>query len=104
MDRPRLWWWLYLLVYSFVCHTPCDSTPRLSAYAIWVKWSCAAVQQHWFEAVSWGPAATCLLACCPLQECFPYLARRLLADDDPRVRQALRDVLYGGKTRLDVDR
>jgi len=50
-------------------------------------------------------------ACAPLrpsyaavQECFPYLARRLLADDDPRVRKALRDVLYGGKTRLDVDR
>jgi aarF domain-containing kinase len=39
-----------------------------------------------------------------IQECFPYLARRLLADDDPRVRQALKDVLYGGKTRLDVDR
>jgi hypothetical protein len=39
------------------------------------------------------------------QECFPYVARRLLADDDdPRIRQALRDLLYGGKARLDVDR
>jgi aarF domain-containing kinase len=39
-----------------------------------------------------------------LQECFPYLARRLINDDDPRVQQALKDVLYGGKQRLDVDR
>jgi len=38
------------------------------------------------------------------QECFPYISRRLLSDDDPRVRQALRDVLYGGKQRLDVER
>jgi aarF domain-containing kinase len=39
-----------------------------------------------------------------LQECFPYMARRLLADDDPRIRKALRDVLYGGRSRLDVQR
>jgi hypothetical protein len=39
-----------------------------------------------------------------LQECFPYLARRLLADDNPRIRKALRDVLYGGRSRLDVQR
>jgi aarF domain-containing kinase len=39
-----------------------------------------------------------------VQECFPYIARRLLADDDPRVRKALRDVLYGNKQRLDVER
>eukprot|EP00879_Flechtneria_rotunda_P002659 GHRR01002863.1.p1 GENE.GHRR01002863.1~~GHRR01002863.1.p1 ORF type:complete len:1118 (+),score=442.23 GHRR01002863.1:702-4055(+) len=39
-----------------------------------------------------------------VQECFPYIARRLLADDDPRVHKALRDVLYGGRHRLDVDR
>lgn len=32
------------------------------------------------------------------------MARRLLADDDPRVRKALRDVLYGGRSRLDVQR
>jgi hypothetical protein len=37
-------------------------------------------------------------------ECFPYISRRLLADDDPRVRKALRDVLYGGGQRLDIDR
>eukprot|EP00198_Chlamydomonas_reinhardtii_P007169 XP_001696505.1 predicted protein [Chlamydomonas reinhardtii] len=29
-------------------------------------------------------------------ECFPYLARRLLNDDSPRMRAVLRDVLYGG--------
>lgn len=39
-----------------------------------------------------------------LQECFPYMARRLLSDDDPRVRKALKDVLYGGRNRLDIDR
>ena len=39
-----------------------------------------------------------------VQECFPYLSRRLLSDDNPRVRKALRDVLYGNKQRLDVDR
>jgi aarF domain-containing kinase len=39
-----------------------------------------------------------------VQECFPYLARRLLADDNPRIRTALRDVLYGGRSRLDVQR
>lgn len=32
------------------------------------------------------------------------MARRLLADDDPRIRKALRDVLYGGRSRLDVQR
>ncbi|KAG2445378.1 hypothetical protein HYH02_008842, partial [Chlamydomonas schloesseri] len=37
-------------------------------------------------------------------ECFPYLARRLLNDDSPRVRAVLRDVLYGGRQRLDVER
>uniref|UniRef100_A0A7S2AQ43 ABC1 atypical kinase-like domain-containing protein n=1 Tax=Octactis speculum TaxID=3111310 RepID=A0A7S2AQ43_9STRA len=30
-----------------------------------------------------------------LQECFPYLARRLLSDDSPRAREALRNMLYG---------
>jgi aarF domain-containing kinase len=39
-----------------------------------------------------------------LQECFPYLARRLLADENPRIRKALKDVLYGGRSRLDVQR
>ncbi|KAK9801392.1 hypothetical protein WJX73_005895 [Symbiochloris irregularis] len=39
-----------------------------------------------------------------VQECFPYLARRLLTDDHPRTRAALRQLLYGDKTRLDVQR
>lgn len=30
-----------------------------------------------------------------VQECFPYLARRLLTDDHPRTRAALRQLLYG---------
>ena len=32
-----------------------------------------------------------------VQECFPYLARRLLTDDHPRTRAALRQLLYGGR-------
>ncbi|KIZ06883.1 putative aarF domain-containing protein kinase [Monoraphidium neglectum] len=39
-----------------------------------------------------------------VQECFPYITRRLLSDDDPRMRAALRDVLYGGRQRLDLER
>ena len=30
-----------------------------------------------------------------VQECFPYLSRRLLTDDSPRVRGALQQMLYG---------
>merc|ERR1711884_331187 len=30
-----------------------------------------------------------------LKECYPYLAKRLLTDDSPRARQALRTLLYG---------
>ncbi|KAG1657378.1 hypothetical protein FOA52_007577 [Chlamydomonas sp. UWO 241] len=37
-------------------------------------------------------------------ECFPYLSRRLLSDDSPTTRKLVRDVLYGGKARLDVER
>lgn len=39
-----------------------------------------------------------------VQECFPYLSRRLLTDDSPRIRKALHDVLYGNKKHLDIDR
>ncbi|MEW5303771.1 MAG: hypothetical protein WDW36_006430 [Sanguina aurantia] len=39
-----------------------------------------------------------------VKECFPYLARRLLSDDSPRTKKLLRDLLYGGKSRLDVAR
>ena len=30
-----------------------------------------------------------------LQECYPYLARRLLTDNSPRAKNALRSMLYG---------
>ena len=35
-----------------------------------------------------------------VQECFPYLARRLLTDNSPRVRVALRQLLYGVRCTL----
>lgn len=37
-----------------------------------------------------------------LQECYPYLAKRLLSDDSPRARNALRMLLYG-KTGKELD-
>ena len=37
-----------------------------------------------------------------LDECFPYVARRLLSDDSPRMRAALRTFIYGGGDRLNV--
>eukprot|EP00607_Mallomonas_marina_P002755 CAMPEP_0182440978 /NCGR_PEP_ID=MMETSP1167-20130531/87416_1 /TAXON_ID=2988 /ORGANISM="Mallomonas Sp, Strain CCMP3275" /LENGTH=731 /DNA_ID=CAMNT_0024635097 /DNA_START=606 /DNA_END=2801 /DNA_ORIENTATION=+ len=39
-----------------------------------------------------------------VQECFPYLSRRLLSDDSPRIRNALRTFLYGQDNRLNVKR
>lgn len=39
-----------------------------------------------------------------LAECFPYLARRLFSDNDPRSKSALRNMLYGGKGALDVSK
>ncbi len=30
-----------------------------------------------------------------IQSCFPYIARRLLNDDDPRAEQALKELIYG---------
>ena len=30
-----------------------------------------------------------------VKECFPYLSRRLLMDNHPRTRTALRQLLYG---------
>jgi len=37
-----------------------------------------------------------------LQECYPYLAKRLMTDNAPRSRQALRDMLYqDGKLKAD---
>ena len=39
-----------------------------------------------------------------VDECFPYIARRLLSDDAPRMRKALRSFVYGGSDRLKVSR
>ena len=39
-----------------------------------------------------------------LDECFPFVARRLLTDDSPRVRAALRTFAYGASDRLSVER
>lgn len=39
-----------------------------------------------------------------VQECMPYLSRRLLSDNNPRMRAALRQLLYGKKNRIDVER
>mmetsp|Transcript_16307 Transcript_16307/g.35263 ORF Transcript_16307/g.35263 Transcript_16307/m.35263 type:complete len:1034 (+) Transcript_16307:166-3267(+) len=39
-----------------------------------------------------------------VQECLPYLSRRLLTDNNPRMRAALRQLLYGNSNRLDVER
>lgn len=37
-----------------------------------------------------------------VSRCFPYLSRRLLTDNDPRVRAALKQLLYGNSQRLNV--
>jgi hypothetical protein len=37
-----------------------------------------------------------------LQQCFPYLATRLLSDDSPRARGALRTLLYGTGEELNL--
>ncbi|GFR50186.1 hypothetical protein Agub_g12356 [Astrephomene gubernaculifera] len=39
-----------------------------------------------------------------VHECLPYLSRRLLTDNNPRMRAALRHLLYGKKNRLDIER
>ncbi|GAX83432.1 hypothetical protein CEUSTIGMA_g10857.t1 [Chlamydomonas eustigma] len=39
-----------------------------------------------------------------VHECMPYLSRRLLTDNNPRMRTALRQLLYGDGQRLDVER
>jgi len=39
-----------------------------------------------------------------LGECFPYVARRLLTDDSPRVRAALKTFAFGPGDRLSVER
>jgi len=39
-----------------------------------------------------------------LKECYPYLAKRLLSDDSPRARGALRTLLYGKGDELDLSK
>ena len=39
-----------------------------------------------------------------MQECFPYLAKRLLSDDSPRARGALRTLLYGTGDELNLSK
>lgn len=39
-----------------------------------------------------------------ITETFPFLSRKLLTDDNEEVRRALREVLYGGKERMDMER
>ena len=39
-----------------------------------------------------------------IYEAFPYLSKRLLTDDAPRLRAALRYMVYGKGNTFDVDR
>eukprot|EP00798_Chlamydomonas_sp_ICE-L_P000051 gene51-12868_t len=39
-----------------------------------------------------------------IQECLPYLSRRLLCDTSPRAQKALHDLLYGERKRLNIRR
>ena len=41
-----------------------------------------------------------------LAACYPYLARRLLTDDNPRTQRALHEMLHGnrGASRIDLER
>lgn len=39
-----------------------------------------------------------------IKSCFPYIAKRLVADSDPRAAKALRDILYGAGSNIDVNR
>jgi hypothetical protein len=39
-----------------------------------------------------------------IQSCFPYVAKRLVVDQDPRARKALRDLIYGASDAVDVER
>jgi hypothetical protein len=39
-----------------------------------------------------------------IKSCFPYVAKRLVADDDPRARKALKELIYGASNIVDVKR
>ena len=39
-----------------------------------------------------------------VQECFPYIARRLLTDNHPRTRAALQQLLYAVRSEFSLDK
>mmetsp|Transcript_29808 Transcript_29808/g.75049 ORF Transcript_29808/g.75049 Transcript_29808/m.75049 type:complete len:402 (+) Transcript_29808:1-1206(+) len=39
-----------------------------------------------------------------VRECMPYLAQRMLSDDSPRMQELLRQLLYGDRQTLDMQR
>ncbi|KAH7332390.1 hypothetical protein KP509_20G085000 [Ceratopteris richardii] len=39
-----------------------------------------------------------------IEECYPYICKRLLTDDSPRARTALKYFLYGNKAQLNLSR
>lgn len=39
-----------------------------------------------------------------VMSCFPYMSKRLLTDNSPRMNNILKGMLYGKKQRLDVER
>jgi len=39
-----------------------------------------------------------------IQSCFPYVAKRLVGDNDPRAAKALKDLIYGAAGVVDIDR
>lgn len=39
-----------------------------------------------------------------VMSCFPYMSKRLLTDNSPRMNEILKGMLYGKKQRLDVAR
>ena len=38
----------------------------------------------------------------PALQCFPYIARRLLTDNNPRTRAALRQLLYAVRAHVEL--
>jgi predicted unusual protein kinase regulating ubiquinone biosynthesis (AarF/ABC1/UbiB family) len=39
-----------------------------------------------------------------IKNCFPYIAKRLLADEDPRAKRALQNMIYGATNTVDPKR
>lgn len=39
-----------------------------------------------------------------VDEAYPYISKRLLTDDSPRLREALRYMIYGKSNVFDVER